>query len=472
MNRGPSTRPSAKAERSRAAKDPCSTTVPPAAVAEGVAGPSASSASLDEVEDSSRLGVNFLVMNWHQILMRTGWIFKTESLVMPAVLDSLGGSAWLRGMLPMLNRLGQSVPPVLAAQAIRRSPYKKWRLVASSITMGLVFGTLAALWLFRDMISSAVMIAAILLLYAIFFSSLGVNQLILSALIGKLIPVVQRGRLMQFSSVIGSLIAIGCAWVLLRRWLTAERPEFFWIFVFSAALFVAAGALAIFFRELPDEAPSPQASTVGILRESLRLLCSDRNLVLMLISATLFGMMMTLFPHYQSLARSRLELGYDSLVPWIIAQNLGVALFSLPAGWAADRYGNRIVLLVLMGFLAAVPPLSLALAGPVNLGAHGFILVFGLLGLTPVTIRTFNNYTLELTSRDLHPRYLSLLSLFMAGPAVLGSLAVGALIDNFGFEWAFGAIATMQAIGFVTCFWLVEPRKHVPGVDAELSDCG
>ena len=43
---------------------------------------------------------NFSLIAVYQVVVRTGWIFKTESIIMPAVLDVLGGSAWLRGCLP------------------------------------------------------------------------------------------------------------------------------------------------------------------------------------------------------------------------------------------------------------------------------------------------------------------------------------------------------------------------------------
>ena len=48
---------------------------------------------------------NFFTLAAIQIVMRTGWIFKTESIVIPAIMDMLSGEAWLRGCLPMLNRL-------------------------------------------------------------------------------------------------------------------------------------------------------------------------------------------------------------------------------------------------------------------------------------------------------------------------------------------------------------------------------
>ncbi|MEZ6093810.1 MAG: hypothetical protein R3C03_06180 [Pirellulaceae bacterium] len=188
-------------------------------------------------------------MNWHQILMRTGWIFKTESLIMPAVLDMIGGSAFLRSCLPMLNRFGQSVPPLLVAQTIRRSRYKKAGLIAAAMTMGVIFCLLSLLWTFRESLSQTGLIVAILVLYAIFFSSMGIHQLSLSALTGKLIPVTIRGRLMQFSSVLGSTVAVTCAWILLNRWLTPGSANFTAIFLFAGVLFTASASIAFLFRE-------------------------------------------------------------------------------------------------------------------------------------------------------------------------------------------------------------------------------
>ena len=36
-------------------------------------------------------GRNFFALTLYQVTVRCGWIFKTESIVMPAVLDSIGG---------------------------------------------------------------------------------------------------------------------------------------------------------------------------------------------------------------------------------------------------------------------------------------------------------------------------------------------------------------------------------------------
>ncbi len=403
---------------------------------------------------------NMRVMNWHQVLMRTGWIFKTESLIMPAILDLVGGSAWLRGCLPMLNRFGQSIPPLMAADRVSRQAFKKRMLVRTSITMGIVFWALAVVWQLGADVLGGWLPLAILAIYAVFFSAMGVNQLVVSTLTGKLVPITLRGRLMQVSSFVGSIVACSCAWFLLRNWLTPDQENFTAIFGFAGLLFVASGIAAIFFREEADRSTAgPDRKLQHLLRDSWQVLRTDKNFRLLAIIAALSGMMLTLFPHYQAVGRSRLNLGYDSLVPWIIAQNLGVALFSLPAGWIADRLGNRFVLMSVMCGLCLVPPLALGLSQAGSEGAQWYWLVFGLLGLTPVSMRLFSNYTLELVERANHAHYLGVMSMALAGPAILASLAVGVLIDFLGYDVAFWLVTACQVVAFLLTFRLIEPRN-------------
>ena len=85
---------------------------------------------------------NLLVLAAQQILFRVGWIFKTESIIMPAFLDTVSGAGWLRGCLPVLSRLGQSVPPVFWAERLRATAHKKWPLAIYVVLMGAVFGVL------------------------------------------------------------------------------------------------------------------------------------------------------------------------------------------------------------------------------------------------------------------------------------------------------------------------------------------
>ncbi|MEM8945055.1 MAG: MFS transporter [Planctomycetota bacterium] len=406
--------------------------------------------------------VNFGLMAAYQIILRTGWIFKTESIIMPAVLDTIGGPGWLRGCLPALNRFGQSVPPMLASAKINAASKKKLVLASSTLIMGLSFLALAALWWSGVRASSGQvpwwMPYAFLAIYAVFFISTGINQLTFGTLTGKLIAVDRRGRLMLFASAVGTASAVACALAVLPHWLKSGGGRFTAIFAVTGGLFVLAASVILLIREGVDRFDQPKLDFRGLVRSAALALVEDKNLRRIAMVSALFGMSLTLFPHYQALGRQRLGLGFDALIPWVIAQNIGVAVFSIPAGWLADRSGNRVVLRCLMSVVCIVPLIALAISHWGEQAGIGFTLVFFLIGATPVTIRTVTNYCLELASREEHSRYLSTLGLCTAGPAIFSAPLVGFLIDRLGFDYVFLMVELFMVVGWWLTLRIVEPR--------------
>ena len=89
---------------------------------------------------------------------------------------------------------------------------------------------------------------------------------------------------------------------------------------------------------------------------------------------------------------------------------------------------------------------------------------FFFVGAVPVTIRTIQNYCLELAPPADQPRYLASLSLAMAGPAVVTSALLGALLDVAGFEVVFLLVFSCLAWGYLYSRRLIEPRKRSPAL--------
>ena len=87
---------------------------------------------------------NFALLALQQVVVRVGWIFKTESVLIPAFLDSIAGPGWMRGLLPVLNRVGQSVPAFLLSGPLKATPLKKHVLALASFAMAVPFLALAA----------------------------------------------------------------------------------------------------------------------------------------------------------------------------------------------------------------------------------------------------------------------------------------------------------------------------------------
>ena len=72
---------------------------PPLESTPGLAGDGPETDAHDVVCDAppQSEGRNFLWLTLHQVLMRVGWVFKTESIVMPFFMDAIGGGPVMRG---------------------------------------------------------------------------------------------------------------------------------------------------------------------------------------------------------------------------------------------------------------------------------------------------------------------------------------------------------------------------------------
>jgi hypothetical protein len=409
---------------------------------------------------------NTFFLEVYQVIVRVGWIFKTETIIMPAVLDAVVDSGALRGLLPVLNRGGQSVPPLFAAGALARMPRKKWALVRTSLAMAACFGILAVAWRPLAERLPDLLAALFLVLYALFSASNGLNQLVMAALQGKLVSPGHRGRAMVVSAVIGSGLAILAAVLLLGPWL--ETPDGFpKIFAATAGFFALAAIVPLFLDEPADPQEAACESTADAVAGRRWLsswgtaLGSDPALVRLCLVAACFSAVLMLFPHYQAFARDRLGSRIGSLLTWVVVQNAATGIVSLVAGPVSDRRGTRIVLLWLVA-LSATTPLVVTLLSllPHAVAVEWFWIVYAPLGLNPISLKLFTNYALELAPRAAdHPRYVSIAGAALAVPFVLSPL-IGLAVDAVGFRPVFVAGAVVIAGGAVLAIGLPEPRPR------------
>ncbi|MBN1587936.1 MAG: MFS transporter, partial [Pirellulales bacterium] len=360
---------------------------------------------------------NLLVLAVQQIVFRIGWMFKTESVITPAFLDAVSGAGWLRGCLPVLNRLGQSVPPVFWAERLRTTTYKKRALAAFIILMGIPLGVMSLVCFCCPGVRAPWLVALFLALYLVFFLFAGLYQVAYGTLQGKLIRPTRRGRLLWMSTFWGTLPVVAFALWLMPGWLQSDVPAFGWMFGFAAAGFLLSGLSVLFAFEPADHGQLPPETAVSGLRDTLQVLRNDANLRRLVLVIMLANVGVLLFPHYQALAREKLGLAGTHLVTWLVAQNISIGLFSVLVGRLADARGYRLTLqlLVVCSVLTPTTALGLAYIGD-PLGARFYWCVFVALGVIPLGMRATVNYTLEICEPDQHARYLSTVSLCAAVP--------------------------------------------------------
>ena len=400
---------------------------------------------------------NFLLLAGQQVVVRVGWIFKTESVIIPAFLDSIAGPGWMRGLLPVLSRIGQSVPAFLLSAPLQAMPRKKRALTLASFAMALPFLLLGG-WIFRWSTDGAWLPAAFLALYLVFFGFSGLYQVALGTLQGKLIRPERRGRLISVA-VFGSMVpAVTFAWWLLPGWLAGAQPAYDRIFLFTGVCFALAAGVAVALREERDDHRPARPGFGQQLRGAWEILRRDRNYRRAVVVAALFSSSIMIFPHYQALARERLGLAGGHMMLWVVVQNVSMGFASLLLGPIADRFGNRLALRLLVFAGAAIPifVVGLTTLGPEK-ARHLFPLVFVGIGLVPIGFRVITNYLLEISPPDDSARYLSLSQLCTAA-SFLASPFFGLLIDVTSFELGLLLQAGLMAVGGVLTFGLVEPR--------------
>jgi len=402
---------------------------------------------------------NLLMLAVHHIVKRTAWIFKTESVIMPAFMDAIAGAGWLRGCLPFFNRIGQSVPSLAFSETVRHVRRKKLALFTFTLLMAVPFLILSTMWFVLDDTRTLWLPAVFLGLYFLFFTSSGLSQLSFDTLQGKLIRPHRRGRLLGLAGTLGSVPAILCAWFLLKRWVTLPDGGFDYIFLFTGVGFVVAALMALTVTEPADDAVRSGRSARHIFRDAWGTVRTDRDFRNFCLVAMVFMSAQMLFPHYQALGRT--QSGFDpvQLMIWVVAQNAGAGLFSPLAGFLADRFGNRRALRFEIAAAAFTPLLALLLTRNGS-GIAWYWVTFFLLGLVPVTMKTMMNYTLELGETDQHPQYLSTVKVCMALPFFLAPL-FGLLIDVVGFDVMFGVIAALVGTSGVLTLRIPEPRKSI-----------
>ena len=399
---------------------------------------------------------NFLIMALYQISLRCGWIFKTESIVMPAFLDALGVSAWVRGFLPLFNRFGQSVPPMLLASTVAGTKQKKSIVMSTMLLFSVSFIAIGFLW--NLYAQESWMPALFLLIYAFFFMVVGVHNLAARSVQGKLIRANRRGRLMLAGNVGGAIASVALAYFLFPKWLPTDGPhDFFGMFAFAAVMFMVSAFIALLVIEPADPRTKPTQRISKAIQDAKLTFQQDARFRRIALVGALTNTSIMLFPHYQPIAKEYLHLSLDNLMPWVIAQNLGMAAFSLVLGPIADLKGNRAVIRLLLIVMIATPLLALFLIHQ-PWGGKVYWIVFVLVGMTPFSIGILFNYTLELTEASNHPRYLATLGLVVAIPAALSPL-VSYSMDFFGSPTPlFSGVAILLVIAWLLTFRLPEPR--------------
>ncbi len=419
-----------------------------------LAAAAAESAYNDQVRRN--LPRNYLAHLCHGLLGQTGFRLLNAPTFLPAYLFALTGGELAIGVARSAQAFGMFLSPILGATIIE---HRKRVLPVGFAVGGSMRLMVLGIALSGFFLPDAWAVRAIWLLLVGFGFFMGMQGVIFSFLMSKVIPVDRRGVLLGLRNCLGGLTASGVAY-LGGRYLVEPNllgNGYATTFLLSFVLTTLGLAMLLGVRE-PEPPEVRDAMGVGDrLRELPALLRSDRGFTLYFLARALATMGRMAVPFYFVYA-DRTMGGNTSqnlaiLTPCFLLAN---STINLPWGWMADRTGFRLVFLTSIGTWIAS---ALLLMGSSTLPSFA-VAFFGIGAGLGGFMMSAQNMVLEFGSRQDLPLRIAVANSSSELVGAIGPLLGAAILLAFPHEVLFTtAIGFQLAAVLLVVLYVEEPRS-------------
>lgn len=359
-----------------------------------------------------------------------------------ALVESLGGAAWMVALMPMATHVGFSLGPILSAHHLdRRSefiPVLRAMLPLSRMPLLL---TAAALWFFGPGRLALWAVVGGALAYGVIGGlSIGAWQ----QLIAKTVPPSERPSLFAsrylFSNVLG-LAAGALVAVVLTRYPGTPGYALLYCVAFGGATLSYHLITRVDEPPSPPAPPAPARSLLQNLREVPALFGGDRRLRSYLLTAVLVNSQFIFIGFLAIHAQHTLGAHEGYIGTLTTAQMAGAVAGTFLAARLGRRVGSRSLLLGSRALFLVV-----AVGGLLARDDYAFRALFALYGAALwINLVGHNTVTLELLPSERRATVLATFSLVQV-PSMLIASQLGALLwRGGGFAW----VAVASSLGLV-----------------------
>ena len=417
-------------------------------------GEAAESAYAEHIE--SNLRRNYTAHLLHGLFGQTGFRLLNAPTFVPAYLFLLSGSEFAVGLARGLQAFGMFLSPILGATVIehRRRVLPVGFLVGGMMRVQVLGIALAGLLLPDPY--TLVAVCAFLGLFGFF---LGMQGVIFSYLMSKVIPVQRRGVLLGLRNFLSGLTASGVAYLGGRFLVDRDVLGDGYAATFLAAFGLTSLGLLMLLLVREPEPPRVRAPSrlMDRLRDLPSLLRSDRDFTLYFLCRALATMGRMAVPFYVLYAGTRIELSGTTLGVLTTAFVLAQSTTNLVWGWLADRHGFRLVFLLSLGLW-----IFSALLLMQTVGLSSVVIVFVGLGAgLGGFMLSAQNLVLEFGSREDLPMRIAVANSAAELVGAVGPILGGLLAAVWTYEGVFWlAISFQLAAAVLVALFVAEPRRR------------
>jgi len=399
---------------------------------------------------------NYVAYLLHGVLGQTGMRLINMPTFIPAYLHLLSGSDLVVGLARSLQYLGMCLTPMLGAKIVESRP----RVLPLSLAVGAAMRfQVAGIALAGFFLPDPWRLIAICTFLALFGVFLGMQSVVFSFMVSKLIPVEQRGVLIGLRVFSGGLVSASIAG--LGGWFIAEQT-FGNGYATTFALAFVLTSLGLLMLVFVREPATPNVRAPEALGARMRavpaLLRSDPGFTRYFLARALATMGRMALPFYALYAKDLIGLSGEMLSVLSLSFLLSQTGTNLAWGWLADRAGFRIVFLAsLVVWVVA----TLAVFGSTTLAQ--FAVVFAVIGTGMGGFQlSAQNLVLEFGERDDLPMRIGVANSASELIGALGPVLAGGLATLVSYQAVFVCSVVFQLVAIaIVVAYVDEPRHRV-----------
>ncbi|MCX5682899.1 MAG: MFS transporter, partial [Planctomycetota bacterium] len=277
-----------------------------------------------------------------------GLAFVDARTVLPTMVLSLGGPAWLISLMPVMFLVGAAIPPIFTAHLIDRLTRFHPILMTTGIFQRLPYLAAGIVLLAAAEGSKGVMLAAVALAPLVCGMACGSTVTGWLQLVMGTIPEGRRSSVMALRLALSGVIGLGAGWVV--KAVLSAWPEATGYAILHFAAFGSLGLSYIAFGLLRETSTHRPVVRPHGLRENLRaipnLLRSAGNLRVYLVACALLNGIYIVVPFLAIHAQHVLNKPESYAGDLLIVQMAGIIAGNLAAALLGDRFGGKTVVVV------------------------------------------------------------------------------------------------------------------------------
>lgn len=353
-------------------------------------------------------------------LFLTAMVFLNAQTLLPTIVQSLGGPAWLISLMPVMMTVGFLLPPIFTAHWIERMPRYMPLLVITGIIQRLPYLLAAAALIYAAGTAPRLALATVALAPLISGLAGGVSVTGWQLLVMKTVPENRRPSLFAYRYLVSCAVGIVAGYVV--KWLFDLYPGAIGYGVLHLIAFILLAGSMVFFCTIrephcPVAAARPSVGLLDNWRAMPSLVAQDRAFALYLLARFFRNGLFVLTPFLAIHAQIVLQRPESYLGQLLVVQMVGAIHGNLFSGPIGDRVGGRIIMI-----LGTLILMLLTAWAPLARSDLEFRLIFFLYGFGYYASEVGTwSLVMELCPRENRSSYLSLASLVNLPAMLLAS---------------------------------------------------